>query len=66
MELIREFRHRQQPPITQEALGKRIGLSKASISRIEAGKQQIERDVAIRLSRVTDIPAAKLLDLESA
>jgi DNA-binding XRE family transcriptional regulator len=37
---LQELRKNQDPPMTQEALGIRVGLTRASIAQIETGRQK--------------------------
>lgn len=37
---LQELRKNQDPPVTQQALGLRVGLTRASIAQIEAGRQK--------------------------
>ncbi len=43
---------REQNQLTQEDVGKRIGVTKATINRYETGEIDIKRTVAIKLARV--------------
>lgn len=43
---------REQKQLTQEDVGKRIGVTKATINRYETGEIDIKRTVAIKLARV--------------
>jgi transcriptional regulator with XRE-family HTH domain len=54
------YRERQQPRLTLEELGARVGVSKPTIWRIEAGQQQPSPDLARALERETGIPRHKL------
>jgi transcriptional regulator with XRE-family HTH domain len=57
---VRAFRLRQDPPIKQEVLAKRIGTTKPNLSRIETGKQRVSEDLLPKLVAETGIPAAVL------
>jgi len=51
--------------MSQTELARRTDLSQKHINRIVNGKVQISTDVAIRLERVTDVPAGLWLRLEA-
>lgn len=56
---IRSYRLRQTPPLTQEKLARKIGTTKANLSRVENGLQKVSEDLLVRLSDL-GIPAAEL------
>lgn len=64
---IRAYRLRQKPkPLSQQALGEQVGVSKASISRWECGRRTPrDKDHILRLSEITGIPLAELLGFET-
>lgn len=55
---LREYR--DQSGLTLEEMGKRIGVTKASVSRIEAGIQHPSPDLARTIETVTGIPKWQL------
>ena len=50
-------KYRQKMDLTMKGFGDKIGLSEASVSRLEAGKQGMTIDLAKRIETVTGIPA---------
>lgn len=58
-ELVRE--HRQGQGISQDALGKRIGLSRASVANIENGRQRIPLHHLYRIAEALGVNAHTLL-----
>jgi len=54
---IREYRLSQQPRVSLETLARKLGKSKASLSRMERGLQPIPVDLLSDLSAETGIPA---------
>lgn len=59
---IREIRHTRG--LSQEALGARIGHSKATISKIENGKQPLDLETARRIAEVCDVTIQEVLAIE--
>ncbi len=59
-ELIRGFRLSQMPKLSQGALAARVGITKASLSRIESGKLPLSIDLGRKLSIETGIPFRRL------
>ncbi|MCC6172040.1 MAG: helix-turn-helix transcriptional regulator [Gammaproteobacteria bacterium] len=57
---VRAFRLRQNPPLAQEVLARRIGITKPNLSRIETGQQRISENLLPRICAETGIPAATL------
>lgn len=47
------WRNKQNPAVTQEALGEALGVSRWWINRLETGKKQPSFDLAIKLERRT-------------
>lgn len=39
--LIREHRKKLEPPLTQDKLAKRVGMSRAALANIETGRQNV-------------------------
>lgn len=58
---VRAYRLSQDPPVTLQALASDVGITKASLSRIETGKLALSQKVGEKLSRRTGIPLAILL-----
>jgi transcriptional regulator with XRE-family HTH domain len=58
---IRAYREAQRPPLLLRELAARIGISKASLSRIENGKQELTLDLARRIAATTGVPLRELL-----
>ena len=59
--VLKEFRERHEPPLTQEALGALIGgVSKETVSRWENGRRKPEPERVPKISRVTGIPRHKI------
>jgi transcriptional regulator with XRE-family HTH domain len=57
---IRAYRLGKNPPITLEALAKRVRTTKPNLSRIETGKQMPSDELLSRLVTETGIPARLL------
>lgn len=60
-ELIRDFRRSRKPKMPQSELATAVGITKASLSRIESGKLALSLDLAKKLSAETGIPMRALL-----
>jgi transcriptional regulator with XRE-family HTH domain len=58
-ELVRE--HREGQGMSQGALGKRIGLSRASVANIESGRQRIPLHHLYRMAEALGVNAHTLL-----
>jgi transcriptional regulator with XRE-family HTH domain len=56
---IRAYRSRQTPRLTLEKLARKIGTTKANLSRIENGLQPVSEDLLGKLHNL-GIPAAEL------
>lgn len=70
---IRLYRQAQTPVVTLATLAEQVGISKANLSRIETGDQELTASLAKKLSDVTGIPMrvlcpdlAKMFDAEAA
>ncbi len=57
---LKAYRLAQQPPLSQAALAKHLGTSKASVSRWETGERKPEPHEVPRISERTGIAPAKL------
>lgn len=57
--LVRE--HRKQRQLTQEALSQGIGMSRAALANIEAGRQQMLVHQLYAIARVLEVKLAELL-----
>jgi transcriptional regulator with XRE-family HTH domain len=57
---LRAFRLRQRPAMSLSVLAARTATTKATISRIETGKQKITEDLLGKLVAGTGIPARVL------
>ena len=58
---MRSWRHRQQPKMSQHALGEAVGKDGSYVRHFEAGRCNFSIPVAVEVSRVTQIPLDKLL-----
>jgi transcriptional regulator with XRE-family HTH domain len=54
------YRRRQEPPMTQSALAGRLGVTRAYISLVEAGKRRISVDLMVSAAVRLGIPPSKL------
>lgn len=70
---LKIFRHSFTPKKSLESLAKSVGRSKATLCRIEKGRQSVPDDLLEKLCNATGIPArelrpdlAKLLEREAA
>lgn len=52
---------REKNSLTQEEVGKRIGVTKATVNRYETGEIDIKRTIAIKLSEVFDVSPAYIM-----
>lgn len=57
---IRQYRHKQTPPLPLRTLAAQVGITKVSLSRIETGKQEPSPELWQRLSQETGIPMREL------
>jgi len=55
---VRLIRRAKQPPVTLEALADAIGTTKASLSRIENGKQTLTPAMASKLAKALGVKPA--------
>ena len=57
---LKQFRERQSPPLTQDQLADLLGVSKASVSRWEAGIRRIDEELLPRVVEKTGIAPSEL------
>lgn len=57
---LRAYRNQHKPRISLDSLAKSIGRSKATLSRIETGKQDLTVDIARKIAAATGIPLREL------
>jgi transcriptional regulator with XRE-family HTH domain len=57
---LKAFRESQTPPLTQDELATRLGVSKAAVSRWETGARKVDEELLAKVARITGIAAAKL------
>lgn len=58
---IQQWRQRQTPPMTLQALAEKVDSTKVSMWRIENYQQQPRAGLARRLATVTGIPVMEIL-----
>lgn len=58
---LRVRRQRRILEMSQEELGKAIGLDRATIGKIEAGRRDVKVCLLFKLSRALNVPARDLL-----
>jgi len=63
---IREARKRRKPPLTQEALAKRVSLTRTSITNVEKGRQKFLLHTLAEIAAALQIEPASLLPQSSA
>lgn len=56
------YRKRHKPPLTQDQLAEKIGVTKSAVSRWEAGKRTPSKDERQRISETTGIAIGKLVE----
>ncbi len=56
---------RESKNLTQEELGKLVGVNKATINRYETGEIDIKRTIAIKLGKALDVSPAIIMGWES-
>jgi transcriptional regulator with XRE-family HTH domain len=59
-------RLRLQAGLSQADLGDRLGVSYQQVQKYEGGRNRVSADTLVRLARVLSVPAASLLEAESA
>lgn len=57
---IRKFRKAQQPPMTLDDLAALVGVTPATLSRVETGAMALSVDLAKKVAINTGIPMATL------
>lgn len=63
---IRDARKRRKPPLTQEALGKLVSLTRTSITNVEKGRQKFLLHTLADIAAVLQVEPASLLPQSSA
>lgn len=63
---IREARKRRKPPLTQEALGKMVSLTRTSITNVEKGRQKFSLHTLADIAAALQVEPASLLPQRSA
>lgn len=58
---IRVRRYRRAIEMTQEELGSAIGLDRATVGKIEAGRRDVKVCLLFKLARALQVPARTLL-----
>jgi transcriptional regulator with XRE-family HTH domain len=61
---LRKFRLSQKPALTQEALGKEIGVTGQTVWRWENGDRQVSREYLSKIKEVTGIRPSTILEFE--
>lgn len=57
----RVLRERQRLGISQDALGKKVGLTRTSITNLERGKQRLMVDKLVLIASELSVPVSELL-----
>lgn len=57
---VRAYRKAHHPPLALEQLAGAVGVTKATLSRVETGKLPLTVPLATKISRETGIPMAVL------
>lgn len=60
---LAEYRAAQQPPLTQDDLGSRIGVDGMTVSRWERGESLPQKRQWPKIESVTGIPREKLISV---
>lgn len=58
---LREYRDRQEPPLSRLELARRFGVSRVTVARWEMGLRRPDREYIPELSKMTGVPAAELM-----
>lgn len=62
---IRLKQLRENANLTQEEVGKKIGVSKATVNRYETGEIDIKRTIAIKLSEVFNVSPSYIMEWDN-
>jgi len=62
---IRAVRERSTPRLSQDKLAKRLGISRASIVNIEAGRQHAPLNLLWRIAQLLNVELAALIPLRA-
>jgi transcriptional regulator with XRE-family HTH domain len=57
LDVLKDWRKRQEPRLTVTAAARRVGVSKSAWSRYEAGKRKVDLEVVPRIALETGIHA---------
>lgn len=57
---LKAFRERQTPPLSQGQLAEKLGVSRVSVTRWEAKRRKINKDLLPRVASVTGLSPAEL------
>jgi transcriptional regulator with XRE-family HTH domain len=60
------YRERHDPPLSRSALADIFGVSRATVSRWEAGKRSVDRVHVPKVSEITGIPPLELMGYPEA
>lgn len=63
---IREARKRREPPLTQEALGEMVSLTRTSITNVEKGRQKFLLHTLVDIAAALQVEPASLLPQSNA
>ena len=58
---IGELRRLRVPPLSQQDLAKRVGLTRVSITNIENGRHRIQVHTLYAIARALEVPVVQLL-----
>lgn len=60
MHPLKAYRELQNPPLSQEDLAERLGVTRSAICRWESGERRPDSDLLLKITKLTGIPAARL------
>jgi transcriptional regulator with XRE-family HTH domain len=63
---LQTFREKQQPPLSREALARKLGVTRQTIWRWESGERVPDRELLPKISRMTGVPILKLMGMDQA
>lgn len=63
---LRSYRESQDPPLSQEALARLLGVNRGTIIRWEAGERFPDREYWPRIQQITGVTAAELANAASS